>query len=139
MADFSMRVLLVEDERKTASFIRKALLDAGFTVEVRHSGDDALAAAQEEFDAVILDSMLPGRDGLSVLRQMRQERNSTPVLLLSARGEVDERVTGLDAGADDYLAKPFALVELIARVRALGRRGVAEAKSNILRVGGLSL
>ena len=118
-----MRVLIVEDDRKTASFVRKALLSEGFAVDMVHNGEDALAlAAATPFDAVVLDIMLPGRDGLSVLRALREGRNPTPVLLLSARGQVSERVEGLNAGADDYLAKPFALDELIARVRALGRR-----------------
>src|SRR3974377_394432 len=95
-----MRVLVVEDEKKTASFIRKALQAEGFSVDVCHNGNDALAAASATpFDALVLDIMLPGRDGLSVLRQLRERRNATPVLLLSARGEVNERVDGLNAGA----------------------------------------
>jgi two-component system, OmpR family, response regulator len=134
-----MRVLVVEDEKKTASFIRKALQAEGFAVDACHNGDDGLAAARSTpFDAIVLDIMLPGRDGLSVLRQLRERQNATPVLLLSARGEVNERVEGLNAGADDYLPKPFVLAELIARVRALGRRG-SEAKSPVLRVGDLTL
>jgi DNA-binding response OmpR family regulator len=135
-----MRVLVAEDEKKTASFIRRALQDAGFAADVCHTGNDALAAAgSTAFDAIVLDIMLPKRDGLSVLRQLRRARNTTPVLLLSARGALDERVEGLNAGADDYLPKPFALVELVARVRALGRRGAGESKSAILRVGDLTL
>ena len=134
-----MRVLVVEDEKKTASFIRKALQAEGFAVDVCHDGSDALSAAMATpFDAILLDIMLPGRDGLSVLRQLRERRNTTPVLLLSARGQVNERVEGLDAGADDYLPKPFALAELVARVRALGRRG-GEPKSPVLRVADLTL
>ena len=134
-----MRVLVVEDEKKTASFIRKALQAEGFAVDVCHSGDDALAAAKATpFDSLVLDIMLPGRDGLSVLRQLRESGNHIPVLLLSARGEVDERVEGLDAGADDYLPKPFVIAELIARVRALGRRG-GETLSAVLRVADLTL
>jgi DNA-binding response OmpR family regulator len=134
-----MRVLIVEDEKKTASFIRKAIQTEGFAVDVCHNGDDALAAARvTAFDGMVLDIMLPGRDGLSVLRQLRGQKNTTPVLLLSARGEVNERVEGLDAGADDYLPKPFELVELVARVRALTRRG-GENKSPILRVADLTL
>lgn len=118
-----MRVLVVEDERKTASFIRKALQAENFAVDVTANGNDALSMANSTpFDAIVMDIMLPGRDGLSVLRQLREHKNSTPVLLLSARGQVNERVDGLNAGADDYLPKPFALAELIARVRALGRR-----------------
>ena len=113
-----MRVLVVEDEKKTASFIRKALQAEGFAVDICHRGDEALVAASTiPFDGIILDIMLPARDGLSVLRQLREQRNQTPVLLLSARGQVDERVEGLNAGADDYLPKPFVLAELIARVR----------------------
>jgi two-component system, OmpR family, response regulator len=135
-----MRVLVVEDEKKTASFIRKALQDAGFAADACHNGNDALTAASvTPFDAIVLDIMLPGRDGLSVLQRLREAKNATPVLLLSARGEVDERVAGLNAGADDYLAKPFALVELVARVRALGRRAAGEAKSTVLRVVDLTL
>jgi DNA-binding response OmpR family regulator len=134
-----MRVLVVEDEKKTASFIRKALQAEGFAVDVCHNGDDALAAANSTpFDGLVLDIMLPGRDGLSVLKQLRERRNPTPVLLLSARGEVNERVEGLNAGADDYLPKPFELVELIARVRALTRRA-GENKSTVLRVADLTL
>jgi DNA-binding response OmpR family regulator len=124
-----MRVLVVEDERKTASFVRKALQSEGF----------ALAAAKSTpFDVIVLDIMLPGRDGLSVLRQLRERKNTTPVLLLSARGEVNERVEGLNAGADDYLPKPFELSELVARVRALTRRS-NENKSTMLRVADLTL
>jgi two-component system, OmpR family, response regulator len=134
-----MRVLVVEDERKTASFVRKALQAEGFAVDACHNGDDALAAARTApFDAIVLDIMLPGPDGLSVLRQLREQRNATPVLLLSARGEVNERVEGLDAGADDYLPKPFELAELVARVRALTRRS-GENKSTVLRVADLML
>ncbi|HYV28247.1 MAG TPA: response regulator transcription factor [Candidatus Eisenbacteria bacterium] len=134
-----MRVLVVEDEKKTASFIRKALQAEGFAVDVCHNGDEAWAAARlTPFDAIVLDIMLPGRDGLSLLRQLREQKNGTPVLLLSARGEVNERVEGLNLGADDYLPKPFVLAELIARVRALGRRG-GESKPAILKVGDLTL
>jgi hypothetical protein len=134
-----MRVLIVEDEKKTASFIRKALQAEGLAVDVCHNGDDALAAAlATPFDALVLDIMLPGRDGLSVLTQLRERKNLTPVLLLSARGEVNERVQGLNAGADDYLPKPFVIAELVARIRALNRRG-GEGKSTTLSVGDLTL
>jgi DNA-binding response OmpR family regulator len=134
-----MRVLIVEDEVKTASFIRKALQTEGFATDILHNGDEALAAVTTTaFDVVILDIMLPGRDGLSVLKQMRERRITTPVLLLTARGAVSERVQGLNAGADDYLAKPFALDELIARVRALGRRGTGTS-GVMLHVGDLTL
>jgi len=134
-----MRILVVEDDKKTAVFVSKALQEEGLAVTLLNDGSEALRALGETaFDAVVLDIMLPGRDGLSVLRQMRIQGNATPVLLLSARGEVNERVEGLNAGADDYLAKPFALAELIARVRALVRRG-GEAKLTVLRVGDLTL
>lgn len=134
-----MRVLVVEDEKKTASFVRKALQAENFAVDVCHNGEDALAAASATpFDVVVLDIMLPGRDGLGVLRVLRERKNPAPVLLLSARGEVNERVEGLNAGADDYLPKPFELSELVARVRALMRRG-AESKSTTLRVADLTL
>ncbi len=118
-----MRVLVVEDEVKMASFIRRALEAEGLAVDVVNAGEQALASAlTTPFDAVVLDIMLPGRDGLSVLRELRKRRVMIPVLLLSARGQVEERIDGLNAGADDYLPKPFALGELVARVRALGRR-----------------
>lgn len=133
-----MRVLVVEDEKKTASFIRKALQAEGFAVDVCHNGNDVLATIATPFDGIVLDIMLPGRDGLSVLKQLRERKDSTPVLLLSARSEVNERIEGLDAGADDYLPKPFAIAELVARVRALGRRGT-ESKSTQLRVADLRL
>jgi DNA-binding response OmpR family regulator len=122
-----MRVLVVEDEKKTASFIRKAFCAEGFAVDVLHQGIDVLAAVSATaFDVIILDVMLPGRDGLSVLRQLREHGIRTPVLLLTARGQVTERVEGLNAGADDYLPKPFVLAELIARAHALGRRGSSQ-------------
>jgi DNA-binding response OmpR family regulator len=134
-----MRVLVVEDEKKTAAFVRKALQAEGFAVDVCHNGEEAWSAARmTPFDAIVLDIMLPGRDGLSVLRQLRGRQNTTPVLLLSARGEVNERVEGLNAGADDYLPKPFVIAELVARVRALGRRG-SDSRLAILQVGDLSL
>jgi signal transduction histidine kinase len=136
--EWPMRVLVVEDEKKTASFVRKALQAEGFAVDVCHNGGDALAAARATpFDGIVLDIMLPGRDGLSVLCQLREHGNLTPALLLSARGEVNERVEGLNAGADDYLLKPFELAELVARVRASTRRG-GETKSTALRDESLS-
>jgi DNA-binding response OmpR family regulator len=134
-----MQVLIVEDEVKTAEFVRKALTRAGSTVTMVHDGKEALTAlAAGAFDAVVLDVMLPGATGLEVVREMRSRGDKTPVLLLSARGAVDERVVGLNAGADDYLPKPFALDELIARVKALLRRG-AEGRDAPLRVADLSL
>lgn len=135
-----MRVLVVEDERKMAMFIRKALEAEGFAVELAHEGPAGLALALNEvFDTIVLDIMLPEVDGLTVLKTLRAQKVRTPVLLLSARGEVNDRVEGLDAGADDYLAKPFALVELVARLRSLNRRGVAEPADTIIRLSDLSL
>lgn len=118
-----MRILIVEDENKIAQLLKKGLTAEGFTVECRANGDDGFAIAKSTpFDAIVLDIMLPGRDGLSVLKELRAEKIFTPVLLLTARGEVSERVEGLNLGADDYLAKPFAMDELLARLRALLRR-----------------
>jgi DNA-binding response OmpR family regulator len=134
-----MRVLLVEDDKKTAAFIAKALRAEGFAVDHLDDGDEALAVlSTTPFDGVVLDIMLKGRDGLSVLKQMRARGNRTPVLLLSARGALNERVEGLNAGADDYLPKPFALDEVVARVRALSRRG-GDSKMAVLTVGDLTL
>lgn len=134
-----VRILVVEDDKKTGAFVTKALKEEGFAVDLLRNGDDALAALEiTPFDAVVLDIMLIGRDGLSVLKQMRAHGNQTPVLLLSARGALNERVEGLNAGAEDYLPKPFALEELTARVRALARRG-GDVKSPVLRVGDLTL
>jgi len=137
--EIAMRILVVEDEKKTASFIRKALQAEGFAVDVMHDGAEAVAVLpQTSCDVAVLDIMLPGMDGLSIVRNWRERGIRTPVLLLTARGEVSERVAGLDAGADDYLCKPFALDELLARVRALCRRS-AESTSPVLRVADLSL
>jgi DNA-binding response OmpR family regulator len=122
-----MRILVVEDEKKIAGFIQRGLKECGFVVDVVHRGDEALEIILDNhFDAVLLDIMLPGRDGLSILRSLRQRGNSVPVLILTARGEISEKVEGLDLGADDYLAKPFSIDELTARVRALTRRNSGE-------------
>lgn len=135
-----MRVLVVEDEKKAASFIRRALQAEGFAVDAVHNGEEGLAAAlTTAYDAIVLDIMLPGRDGLSVLRELRNKSSRTPVLLLSARGQVDERIDGLNAGADDYLPKPYVLGELAARVRALMRRSAGESKSVELKLADLSV
>ncbi len=134
-----MHILVVEDDRKTGEFIRKALKAEGFVVDWLQDGDAALAALRTTpFDAAVLDIMLPGRDGLSIVKQLRAAGQHTPVLLLSARGEVNEKVEGLEAGADDYLAKPFALEELVARVRVLLRRG-SEITPQLLRLADLTL
>lgn len=125
-----MRILVVEDERKVAAFLRAGLEEQGYVVEVSHHGDEALGRLQNEsFDAALLDVMLPGRDGLSILRKLRAAGNTLPVLLLTARGDVDERIEGLDLGADDYLGKPFVLAEVIARLRAVVRRRTGEGST----------
>jgi len=119
-----MRILIVEDEKKVASFVRRALEAEQHAVDVVHDGTTGLARASEgDYDLVVLDVMLPGRDGIAVVRALRAAGRTVPILLLTARGGVDDRVAGLDAGADDYLPKPFAVEELLARVRALLRRG----------------
>ena len=134
-----MRILVVEDEKKIAAFIRKGLAEAGFNPLLCARGDDALQlATTERFDAIVLDVMLPGRDGLSVLRQLRERRHTVPVLLLTARSSVSERIEGLNAGADDYLGKPFSMDELIARLRALGRRQSGDGL-NLLQCEDLTL
>ena len=117
-----MRLLLVEDEEKTASYIRHALAESGFIVDVSAEGTEGVHYALEyDYDAIILDVMLPGMDGYRVLESIRA-RKQTPILMLSARGSVDERVKGLRLGADDYLPKPFSLIELVARIQVLVRR-----------------
>jgi DNA-binding response OmpR family regulator len=119
-----MRILVVEDERKVASFLQRGLEAEGHSVEVAGDGDSGLARAlSEPFDLVLLDVMLPGRDGMAVLRELRRESRTVPVLLLTARSATEDKVAGLDLGADDYLTKPFDFTELLARVRALLRRG----------------
>ena len=123
-----MRILVVEDEKKIATFVQRGLKECGFVVDVVHRGDEALEIILDHhFDAVVLDIMLPGRDGLSILRVLRERANCVPVLILTARGEISEKVEGLNLGADDYLAKPFSIDELAARVRALIRRNSGEA------------
>lgn len=134
-----MKILVVEDEIKVASFIKKGLEEEFYTVDVAHDGKEGLRLAlSEEYDLIVLDLMLPYKDGITILRQIRNEKILTPVLVLTARGAVSDRVTGLDAGADDYLAKPFSFEEFLARVRALLRRHSIE-KKNILKVGDLIL
>jgi len=134
-----MRVLVVEDEPKMASLLRRGLGERGDVVEVVHSGADAMAlAGLSEFDAILLDVMLPDLDGFEVCRRLRRAAVWTPVLMLTARNEVRDRIEGLDAGADDYLPKPFAFEELLARLRALARRGPHERPA-VLTVGDLTL
>jgi DNA-binding response OmpR family regulator len=122
-----MRILVVEDEQKIARFVQKGLKEFGFAVDVIGRGDEALEIIFDNpFDAIVLDIMLPGRDGLSILRALRERSNAIPVLILTARGEICEKVEGLDLGADDYLTKPVAIEELAARLRALIRRQTGE-------------
>src|SRR6185295_8066429 len=134
-----MRILLVEDEKKLAGFIRRALKEDGHAVDLCHDGDAGLhRIGSEDYDAIILDLMLPGRGGLEVLGELRKQGKNTPVLILTARDSLQDRVTGLDRGADDYLTKPFALDELRARVRALLRRGKSGG-STVLEFSDLSM
>ena len=118
-----MRVLIIEDDKDVASFVQKGLTQAGWNVDHASDGKDGLfLATTESYDALVVDRMLPGIDGLTVIRTLRASSNTTPVLVLSALGEVDDRVKGLKAGGDDYLVKPFAFSELMARLEALVRR-----------------
>ncbi len=134
-----MRILVVEDQKKIAEFIRKGLEEHGFRVEVCRTGEDGIDRARAEpFDAMVLDIMLPGRDGLSVLRELRDRRVAMPVILLTARDGLEERVEGLNLGADDYLAKPFYVEELAARINALLRRATGGTPGQ-LKVADLSL
>jgi two-component system OmpR family response regulator len=135
-----MRILIVEDDANTADFILKGMRQAGYSLDHADNGKDGLFLALEyPFDAIVLDRMLPGLDGLTLLKTLRSAGNNTPVLLLSALGEVDDRVEGLHAGGDDYLVKPFALTELQARLEALLRRGDIKLADTALRLGDLEL
>jgi two-component system OmpR family response regulator len=135
-----MRVLIVEDDRETAAFLQKALKESGHVAEACHDGEDGLAAARSGgFDCLIVDRMLPLRDGLSIVKALRDVGDKTPILILSALGAVDDRVKGLRAGGDDYLTKPFAFSELLARIEALVRRGDPQESAQRLAVGDLVL
>lgn len=135
-----MHILLVEDERTIARYVKRGLEEQGYAVDVAFSGREALEwAVGGTFDLIVLDILLPPPDGLSVCRELRQRGLQTPILMLTARDKVDDRVLGLDAGADDYLVKPFELKELLARLRALARRTQDIPKSPILQVSDLSL
>ena len=133
-----MRILVVEDDRKVASFIQKGLEEEGYAVDVLNDGDDAgVQAHMVEYDCVVLDLMLPGRSGFQVLRDIRSRKAELPVLILSAQAAPEERVAGLNGGADDYMGKPFILAELSARIRALLRRG--KPRETKLRVADLEV
>ncbi len=134
-----MKILVVEDEKKVGAFIKKGLEEDSYSVELAYDGDkgEELAVAQN-FDLIILDILMPKKDGLTLLKELRAKQISTPVLMITAKASVDDKVKGLDSGADDYLVKPFAIAELLARVRSLLRRGLAE-KSTTLLVGDLAL
>jgi two-component system OmpR family response regulator len=139
-ADSAMRLLVVEDDRDAAGYLRKAFREAGHICEVAGDGEEGLALALDgEFDVLVVDRMLPKRDGLSLISEVRKRGVSTPVLILSALGQVDDRVTGLRAGGDDYLAKPYAFSELLARIESLARRIAPQSGDTVYRVGDLEL
>lgn len=134
-----MKVLVIEDESQIAGFIRKGLEEQGFLVEWSADGSEGYRlASTRQYDAIVLDIMLPGRDGLSILRNLREKHNAVPVLLLTARTELNERVEGLNLGADDYLTKPFFVEELVARLHALARRASGE-RLTVLQAGDLTV
>src|ERR671935_22584 len=140
MAAGMMDVLVVEDDPRIARVVERALTDVGHRVEVAHDGLEGLTSAERgSHDLVVLDVMLPEMDGIEVARELRRQRLRTPILMLTARDAVPDRVRGLDAGADDYLTKPFALEELLARVRAVGRRGADGLDGDVLRVADLTV
>ncbi|WP_157015104.1 response regulator transcription factor [Mesorhizobium xinjiangense] len=135
-----MKILLIEDDREAADYLERALSETGHTVHVARDGDSGFTLADSgDYDVMVVDRMLPGRDGLSVVAGLRARGNETPVLILSALGEVDDRVTGLRAGGDDYLTKPYAFSELLARIEVLNRRAGAREVDTVYRVGDLEL
>ena len=134
-----MRILLVEDERKLSAVIKRGLKEVHYAVDHADNGDEALFLAETNpYDLIILDIMLPGKDGIYICRHLRKNKNDTPILMLTARDNVDDKISGLDSGADDYLTKPFSFPEFLARVRALLRRKNTE-KSTRLKVADLDL
>jgi two-component system OmpR family response regulator len=140
MAGGHRRILVVEDDPETAGQLVEQLKSSGYQVDLAANGSEALShGSASEYAVITIDRMLPDIDGISVMRQLRDEGNAAPVLIISALGEVDERVRGLRAGGDDYLVKPFSFVELLARVEALGRRSDTIVKATILRVGDLAI
>ena len=135
-----MRLLIVEDEVKTGDYLRQGLSEAGFLVSLARNGlDGHHLAMTESFDMILLDVMLPDVDGWKIVRSLRESENQTPVLFLTARDSIDDRVKGLELGADDYLVKPFAFAELLARVRTLLRRGSVPVQTDLLQVADLAL
>jgi two-component system OmpR family response regulator len=135
-----MKILVVEDDKEAANWLIKGLKEEGHVVDLATNGIDGLDMAGEQaHDVIVMDRMLPGMDGLSVISRLREDGVSTPVLILSALGEVDDKVMGLRAGGDDYLAKPYAFTELLARVETLGRRQSAEPHKTRLQVGDLEI
>jgi two-component system OmpR family response regulator len=134
-----MRALVVEDELKMAALIRRGLIEEGYAADVASTGEEALWMARATpYDAIVLDLMLPGRDGLEVCRSLRESGVWSPILMLTARDGIEDRVSGLDSGADDYLSKPFSFAELLARLRALTRRGPTERPA-VIELGSLRL
>src|SRR2546430_9067541 len=135
-----MRILVIEDDRQAAQFLVKGLSESGYTVDHAATGPDGLhLATSERYDAIVIDRMLPGIDGLLIVEALRKGGNKTPILFLSAMGQVDDRVRGLKAGGDDYMTKPYAFTELLARLEALLRRGSGTAPETTLRVADLEL
>lgn len=135
-----MRILLIEDDRRTVDYIRRGFTESGHVCDVLADGRDALfAVTRDAYDVIVADRMIPGLDGLSTVKAMRAAGVQTPVLFLTAIGGIDDRVEGLDAGGDDYLVKPFAFSELLARVNALGRRPPAQEQKSVLRVADLEI
>jgi two-component system, OmpR family, copper resistance phosphate regulon response regulator CusR len=135
-----MKILIVEDEPKTGDYLKQGLTEAGFVVDLARTGPDGLhLGLTEDYDLAVLDVMLPGMDGWNVLQTLRTAGRQLPVLFLSARDQIDDRVRGLELGADDYLVKPFAFAELLARVRTLLRRGRGKSSLEILRVADLEI
>ena len=134
-----MKLLVIEDEKKIANLLQRGFREQGYEVDISANGEEGLErASSNPYDAIIIDVMLPGRDGLSVLRALRERKVTTPVMIVTARGDVSERVEGLNLGADDYIAKPFSMDEVIARIRALIRRVTGETIS-LYKVGDLTM
>ncbi|KIX10943.1 response regulator [Dethiosulfatarculus sandiegensis] len=135
-----MRILIVEDDRKIASFIAKGLKESGYAVDQAHDGGQGLSLAlSQSYDAAVMDIMLPGIDGIEIIEEMRRQKIDTPVLILSAKRSLDDRINGLQKGGDDYLTKPFAFSELLARLQALIRRSSRTVEPGALKVGDLSM